>query len=118
MQKSPLRRLRLEHFQVGDIDIPAKVAENGDVENINGTQQALPVVAEEPAHVLLTDPDDKLPAGELEAPPPSQAYPWQLPAQSGLWAMVFYFVVLSDGHHHAQTRSRSIWSVRGGDGRL
>ncbi len=67
MQKSPLRRLRLEHFQVGDIDIPAKVAENGAVENINGNQQALPVVAEEPAHVLLTDPDDTLPAGELEA---------------------------------------------------
>lgn len=67
MQKSPLHRLRLEHFQVGDIDIPAKVAENGAVENINRTQQALPIVAEEPAQALPVAEESALPAGELEA---------------------------------------------------
>lgn len=67
MQKSPLHRLRLEHFQIGDIDIPAKVAENGAVENIDRTQQALPIVTEEPAQALPVAEESALPTGELEA---------------------------------------------------
>jgi O-antigen/teichoic acid export membrane protein len=70
MQKSPLHRLHLEHFQGGDIDIPTKVAENGAVENSKGTQQTQPVIAEQPAQVLpvaIESAEGGLPTGELEA---------------------------------------------------
>src|SRR5579863_8340215 len=67
MQKSPLRRLRLVHFEADHIDIPAKVAENGTVENIKGSQPALSIINEKPVQALPVAPESELPTGELQA---------------------------------------------------
>ncbi len=67
MQKSPLHRLRLERLQTDDIDIPAKVAENGPVEKSNSTRQTVPEIANISEPPLPIAPEGELPAGELEA---------------------------------------------------
>ena len=92
MQKSPLRPLRplrLVHY----IDIPAKVAENDNVENINGIQQTLSNVTEEPGQVLPVTPEGELPLGEQEARNLLKRTPvsYLLNQAYGLWFFVSSF---------------------------
>ena len=96
MQKSPLRplhRLRLVHFQADHIDIPAKVAENGTVENIKGTQPALTTINEEPVQALPVAPEGELPLGEIEARNLLKRTPgsYLLNQAYGLWFFVSSF---------------------------